>query len=125
MGCLPLLCQPVGPGTPFATPLLVALDSVRIVIFALGLYVLVKSIGAVYSVRNPHQRAIYLGLAITAFSVLGTEADRLGDDAHYQLLLHVAFAATSTYGLRRIHSWIRDWDDTGDREAPTPHHRRR
>jgi hypothetical protein len=107
--CLPLLCPPRGPGTPFGTPLIAALDTVRLACWIASLYVVTRCIHAIYRIRTRQQRAIYVALALFAFATLGTEIDHLGDLAHYRLIVNIAGAATACYGLRSIRDHVRDW----------------
>lgn len=111
MECLPLLCPPTGPDTPFGSPLLIALDAVRVIVWGLCLFIIGRALTTVYLIRNTRQRAIYIALACGAFAIIGTEIDHLGDYAHYRLALHAGAALAGAYGLRGIQWRVRDWDD--------------
>lgn len=107
--CLPLLCPPTGPGTPFGTPWIAVLDTIRVLCWAACLYVITRCIHAVYSIRTPQQRAIYIALALFSFAILGTEVDHFGDLAHYRLAVFAIGSVAACYGLHRIRDHVRDW----------------
>jgi hypothetical protein len=110
-GCLPFLCAPDGPDTPFGSFGLAVLDSGRALVWLLGLFVIAKALATIYYIRNPRQRAVYIALAFGAFLMIGTEWEHFGDYANYRLFATLAFMGAASYGLARIELRVRDWDD--------------
>lgn len=131
MDCLPLLCPPGGPGTPFGSPVLAVLDTVRVVLWLLCVFIIGKALVAVFALRTLRQRAIYLAMSAGAFAALGTEVDHLGDYAHYRLALLFVFGVAGAWGLFRIERRVRDWSDADpepldlDDDTPRPRRHRR
>lgn len=105
------LCVPTEPGTPFGTPLLIALDSIRVGCVVLALVLTVWSLTMLVEADQPGQRWRLVGLALLAVAVMGTELSRLGDWAHYRLVLNVGGIVAGVVGLavhRRYERTVRD-----------------
>lgn len=110
---------PGGPGTPWGSPWIALLDSVRVLMVVGGLYVLWQCFAAVVHVRNRQQRAIYVAFGLTMLGIAGTEIDHLGDGAHYRFALFAIVIGVGCYGLFGITSRVGDWD------GPQPRRHRR
>lgn len=97
-GC-PWLCSPSGPTEPFGSPVLIAVDIVRVLVVLCALGVVVTSI--VGSRRAPvlsPQAARFLGLSAFALSAASTELVHLGDYASYRLPLNMIGCGLCLWG---------------------------
>lgn len=101
-----VLCAPGGPGIPFGTPGLIALDCLRIVTMLIGVAIIVWTPRLVLEAPSIGQQARLASQAMFCLIVIGTEIDHMGDYAHYRL--YVSFVAVSVmfYGLTRLHKEI-------------------
>lgn len=101
--CLPIICSPTGPSTPFATWYLVLFDLARVLCVVAAIWLL-GSIGAAWRRSYPHggQRDRYAALGLLAFVVIGTEIENLGNIASYRLALSIVAMLLAVRGLRRF-----------------------
>lgn len=100
-GCLVGLCAPAGPGTPFATPALAVLDTLRLLLSVAALSIVWFTVRSAAARWVPaRQRARYAALGLFAAATVGTELAHLGDAAHYRLLLNLAGVLAALAGLR-------------------------
>jgi hypothetical protein len=108
--CLPLICNPTEPSTPFGTWWLSIADAIRVASVIAAIWLLGR-IGAAWRRSFPHggQRDRYASLALFAFVAIGTELNDLGDIPSYQLVLSTAAVVLAIRGLRRF-----------DTEQPSP-----
>jgi hypothetical protein len=103
--CLPLICDPIGPGTPFGTWWLIIADVLRVASVIVAIWLL-GLIGAAWRRSFPHggQRDRYASLALFAFVAIATELNDLGDTPSYQLVLSTIAVVLAIRGLRRFDS---------------------
>lgn len=100
-GC-PLVCNPHGPGTPFASPLLVVLDSLRVLCALGGLAIVIALLRSIRWANTPGQRSRLVALGLFGLVVVNTEAVHLGDYPSIRLPLTLAAVAFSVHGMWSI-----------------------
>ena len=103
VGCeLGLLCAPVGPGDPFGSFWLAVADTLRLAC-CLGALVVVAlaTLVARRDRPDPATQAVLAAVCLFCLSVIGTELDRLGDFAHYRLLVNAAAVGLALAALWR------------------------
>lgn len=98
--CTGLLCVPVGPGTPFATPILIAADTVRLaVIVGGGASILLTALSAIRASATAGQATRMAGLGLFCLVAINTKVARLGDLPSMRLALTVAAVGLSVHGM--------------------------
>lgn len=114
---LPGFCPPPGPSTPFGSPLLVLLDTVRLAVLLIGLATLwrLTTVGPNQLARS--RRIGYAGAGLLVLGAIGTELNHLGDHAHYRLLLFVVGVGLIAWGV-----YTSEKPGRGDDSAPGRHH---
>lgn len=96
------LCAPNGPGTPFGTPGLVWIDSLRVLTMLVGMAVIVWTPRLVMQAPAFGQQCRLASQAMFCLIVIGTEVDHMGDYAHYRLYVSFVAVALMLYGLTRL-----------------------
>jgi len=101
--CLPLICSPDYPHTPFGTWYLAVFDLLRVAC-VVGCMMLIGMIITAWHRSWEHggQRDRYLALAVFAFMVVGTEIENLGNVMSYRLVLALCAVALALRGLYRF-----------------------
>ena len=78
---------PEGPGTPFGSPILIALDSIRLAIVFFGFWTVVLCIPAVLMTWTITQKYRIASIGLFTIYVALTEVQRLGFHANWRLML--------------------------------------
>jgi hypothetical protein len=95
-----LLDAPDGPSTPFATPGLIVLDSIRVIVILVSLAYAVTVPTIAYRADGAIGQSLrHLGSSLLALGAAGTEFEHLGDYANYRLALFFAAAVFMGWGL--------------------------
>lgn len=89
---------PSGPGTPFATPELAVVDTIRCFVLGVGIIVFFASIHAMFLTKTIGQIARLATLVVFLSSSMLTEFDHFGDYAHYRLYLHMIATIIAAWG---------------------------
>ena len=91
---------PEGPSTPFVGDLLV-FDSMRLVVLAMCVVILILSIGAAFDKHGTlgQKARLIAGASVFFFYVGGTEIEHLGDYANWRLYIGFLTAAAMTWGM--------------------------
>ena len=110
LSCLPIICSPSYPHTPFGTWYLAVFDLLRVAC-VVGCMVLIGMVITAWHRSYSHggQRDRYLALALFAFMVVGTEVENLGNIASWRLAMSLLAVTVAIRGLRRFR-----------RELPSP-----
>lgn len=95
----PFLCAPGGPDHPFGTPYVAFLDSLRVLCWVGGLILICTLPWFMAKATTIGQRVRFLGTALYAITVVGTELVHLGDYANYRLFVNLTAVIVSLYGL--------------------------
>ena len=110
-GC-PFLCNSVGPGTPFATPLLIISDIVRTLGVIGGFTVILLLPAAMAKVRTGGQWARFIALGLFALTLTNGNAHHFGDTPTIGTVLGFAGVGFAIYGM------IRFWRELPTRQRP-------
>jgi hypothetical protein len=95
-----LLDAPDGPSTPFATPALILLDSIRVVIILVSIaYAVTVPTIAYRSDGAIGQTLRHLGSSLLALGAAITELEHMGDYANIRIALFFAAAVFMGWGL--------------------------
>jgi hypothetical protein len=89
---------PDGPGTPFATPGLVVLDALRLLVLVLGLLNLGLKPWLFRRSCTPGQVARFASLGLLAIIAMTISLEHLGDDANWRLFLVLVAMILNTWG---------------------------
>lgn len=100
-GCA-VVCNPYGPGSPFATPWLAVCDTLRVlcVLGAVGIVGLLLK--AIRGTDTAGQRSRLVALGLFGLVAVDTEAVHFGDYPSIRLALTLAAIALSLHGMRSI-----------------------
>lgn len=97
-GC-PFLCNSDGPGTPFATPLLIVSDIVRTMSVIAGFIIIVCTPVAIAKTTTRSQYARFIGLALFVVALTNSNAHHFGDNPNVGSVLGFAAIGFCLYGL--------------------------
>lgn len=100
-GCPWLCAGTYGPSTPFATPILVIADSVRLLCMIFGALIILYMPTAISIAASRDQRFHFYGLALFVAVSVTTETEHFGDIPNYRLLLNILGCVATAYGLVR------------------------
>lgn len=100
-----LLDPPQGPSDPFGSPVLVIIDSLRVLVVIGAIYVVSRCIWALSAVKHWRQKSRFLALTLAVCILALTQIDHLGDYIHYRLPVTMLVIAFSVHGLWRVKSW--------------------
>lgn len=96
---------PLGPSTPFGTPLLILVDTLRVFVMVAGLGLAAVTPYAAFTRSMSRGQLIrFLSLALYAGAAAGTELAHLGDYAHWRLVVNVAAAILGVLGMSSLFS---------------------
>lgn len=96
------LDAPQGPDMPFGSPLLIFLDTIRLLTVLASGFILVRCFRYLFVFPEPHQRARFVALGLIVLSVAGTEFEHIGDFAHYRLALNFLGSLVAIWGLKPV-----------------------
>jgi hypothetical protein len=105
----PLMWEaPDYPSTPFAEALIV-FDSMRLLVLAMCVFILIQSIGAMFTHGgNLGQKARLIGGALVFFFYVGgTEIEHFGDYANWRLYIGFLTAVAMSWGMWSYYKWER------------------
>lgn len=100
-GC-PVVCNPKGPGTPFASPLFVVLDTIRVLCVLGGVAIVVSIPKAIQGATTAGQRSRLVAFGLFGLVVINTEAVHLGDYPSIRLPMTVAAVVFAVHGMWSI-----------------------
>lgn len=100
-GCPWLCAGTYGPSTPFATPILMVADSLRLLCMIFGSLIILYMPTAISIATNRDQRFRFYGLALFVAVSVTTETEHFGDIPNYRLLLNILGCVATAYGLVR------------------------
>lgn len=93
------LPAPSGPNTPFGSPELIVVDSLRVIVLALGVITIISTVIACTRVRTAGQFTRFGTMALFMLTAMLTEFDHIGDYAHYRLYLHIIATVGAAWGM--------------------------
>jgi peptidoglycan/LPS O-acetylase OafA/YrhL len=96
-----------GPSAPFTTPFLLIADSVRLFCILCGMVVVLYVPTALNCVRSRTRRMQLYGLALFMIVAITTEAEHIGDQPNYRLVLNLIGCICTVYGLVTYRQRIR------------------
>lgn len=95
----PALCSADGPSTPFATPYLDVVDTVRVVVVVLALCCVIATPQVMYNAYSQGQRMRFFGICLFIITAATTEMAHFGDYPSYRLVLNLVGTVATTYGV--------------------------
>lgn len=98
----PVFCNPHGPNTPFATPLLVVVDVLRVVSVVGALLIVALVLRVFRRVEVSGQRSRFLAFALFALVVANTEMNKIGDYPSLRLPMSLAAVIYAVHGMRSV-----------------------
>lgn len=90
---------PLEPGDPFGTPLLIALDSVRVLIIVCGLISVLLTIPAILMAWTQIQQFRLACLGMFSIYVVLTEVQRIGYFGNWRIILATVVAVWTLFSL--------------------------
>lgn len=94
-----LACSPEGPSTPFANPLFIALDVVRVLCVLIGLVVIVTTPRVLLIVGHWGQAMRFGALAGFSLVAVDSRIEHIGDWPSVRLLIDVLSTAAACAGI--------------------------
>lgn len=107
-----LFCTPVGPNTPFSTPLLAALDTARVLCVVVGIVVVVSILRILLRPQSWSQRCTFAALAMYALVAIDTRLEHLGDYPSARTGLDIVATLLAAAGLLLFYLH-EEWTDRG------------
>lgn len=89
---------PDGPGTPFGSPILCVIDSLRLIVLILGLLNLCMKPWLFHRCKTPGQMVRFACLGLLAVVAMTVELEHLGDTANWRLFLVLVAMIMNTWG---------------------------
>lgn len=96
------LGAPTGPGTPFATPLLVVADSVRLLLVLIAVGVLIRTPSMVRDALTQLQAQRLIGIGLFALTIGFAQIYQFGDWPTYRTVMITAAMIYTAFGYRLI-----------------------
>jgi hypothetical protein len=95
-----LFAAPNGPDMPFGTPALIVLDSLRMLILVLGVFVILMTPACMIRSRlSGGQLMRFFSLGLFVVIAITTEYSHIGDYANFRLVLNIIAAITAAWGV--------------------------
>ena len=115
----PALCSADGPSTPFASPLLIAADVIRLLVIVLAFVCIVSTPKVMHDAYSQGQRMRFLGICLFIITAATTEMEHFGDYPSYRLVLNLIGSVVTVYGTLQFRREARAYRRSRESRAQT------